>query len=131
MPLCCPPRQGEYEKVKNLSLDFLRQHPVSPNARQCDLCQIFDILMKKDWTLSFQGDSVMRQNVVGLRCDLLRRGFRVNTTSQRTGSYKNEHGLWEIITHTIHRGDLPEKKAVVRYFAMNRPYGNMTQVRKT
>lgn len=126
--LACFSFSAAYDRAKNLSLEFLRQHPVDSGARQCDVCQIIDTMLEKNWTLSFQGDSVMRQNVVGLQCELHRRGFVVTTTSKRTAPY-GEWGIWDIITLVVRRQDKPENQAVVKYFSMYRPFDDMVQVR--
>jgi hypothetical protein len=39
----------------------------------CDACRIMDLLILHNWTLSFSGDSMLRQNFVGLQCEIMRR----------------------------------------------------------
>jgi len=85
-------------------------------------------MLEKNWTLSFQGDSVMRQNMVGRQCELHRRGFNVTSSSIRTASY-GEYGIWDIITLVVRRQDKLENQAVIKYFSMYRPFDDMVQVR--
>jgi hypothetical protein len=122
--------------------DFLRQHPVpsrrlSTRLTDCDTCRIVDLLMANNFTLAFQGDSVMGQVFQGLECDLLRRGY---TVSNHVEGHPHIEGLgWRYgLRHTYTlRISFPNRtmttsgggtEAVVLYRAMYRPILDMHQM---
>jgi hypothetical protein len=56
--------------------------------KPCDACRIVDLLILHNWTLTFSGDSMMRQTFVGLQCEIMRRiSSEASNNSNNTISY--------------------------------------------
>jgi hypothetical protein len=74
-----------YDRVQNYTESYLQglALPDSYATQPCDLCQIVDQLIMHNFTLTFQGDSLTRQTVVGLECELRRRGYQVQVNRAR------------------------------------------------
>lgn len=127
----CSSDPTRYQHVQEKSLQFLEQHPLAPllggttNGIACDICRIVDVLLAKNWTLSFVGDSMQRQSFAGFQCELLRRGYQnmeTTTTSRfqdnsntppRRAKYKYSISDKSTIT-------FPNSKAKIEYFGMYR-----------
>jgi hypothetical protein len=56
----------------------------------CDACRIVDLMILNNWTLSFSGDSMLRQNFVGLQCEIMRRISREAVNSNTTTTYRTK-----------------------------------------
>jgi hypothetical protein len=101
--------------------------------QDCDICRIIDYLMIYNWTLSFQGDSVMRQTFVGLECELHRHGYIVHVT-EKTNTYPRRepvgwrYGIGSIktltITHSYENAliqNLHSNVATIQFYGLYRP----------
>ena len=112
-----------YDRLEQYTLDFMKQFPPRPKGSAqpfCDVCQIADHLIVNNLTMSFQGDSMTRQTVVGLECELRRRGYEVQTNAARWK--KRPKGLKDRkfgITDTV--------ELLVSFPGVNMTHGNFTQ----
>jgi hypothetical protein len=118
---------------------------VSPPRQDCDICRIVDYLLLRNWTLAIQGDSMSRQTFNGIECELLRRGYMVESTKRklpRKGSQRKSHwryGLSDVETLEVSRLPLPPDTgagsphpthtATICYYAIYRPLRDNLEVR--
>jgi hypothetical protein len=127
MPDVCPSDAAPYENVAKISLEFLSKHPV--DRERCDVCRIADTLLEKNWTLVFQGDSMMRQSFAGLECELIRRGLDVGITRLKSfdtestagvpkGAAKWKYAISDKTTVTIKKNN---STARIEFYGMYRP----------
>ena len=93
------------------------------SGRQCDICEIVELMAQFNWTLALQGDSVTHQAWEGLVCELARRGFPVTVdnklvqeTPENTGFYLR---LSQIYTMTVTISS--SKTVTFRYYRAYRP----------
>jgi len=113
-----------YEKVQEYSLEYLKKpYLVSDKDDKCDACAIVETLMELNLTLSFVGDSLTRQSIAGLECELLRRGYMVQSKkapfAKRGGcSWRECVGEWMVFTVT---NPTNMKTATFNHFGMYRP----------
>ena len=118
---------------------------VSPPRQDCDICRIVDYLLLRNWTLAIQGDSMSRQTFNGIECELLRRGYMVESTKRklpRKGSQRKSHwryGLSDVETLEVSSLPLPPDTgagsphpthtATICYYAIYRPLRDNLEVR--
>lgn len=122
----------DYGQAKKSATKFLEQHPIEGN--ECDVCQIFNLLIDSNLTLAFQGDSLSHQTFSGLECELRRRGYMVEVVSGKNEE-RNETAFWKYgLTHIRNlRVTWPNetmgRHAKVAFYQMYRPYegNNETQ----
>ncbi|KAL7579014.1 hypothetical protein ACA910_019056 [Epithemia clementina (nom. ined.)] len=62
------------------------------NESSCHVCDVAEYLIRYNLTLTLEGDSVTAQSMVGLRCSLFRRGYRM-TEVKRIDGGRNK-SLW-------------------------------------
>jgi hypothetical protein len=123
----CDIGMDPYNRARQKTLEFLNSHPLSPTERQCDICQIVEVMMERNWTVTFQGDSMMRQNFVGLECELFRRGYSVAVTHGVMESKTNwRYGYSDWTTLTIRRNN---QQATFHGIWAYRPDRDMVMVR--
>ncbi|KAL3943202.1 MAG: hypothetical protein SGBAC_002732 [Bacillariaceae sp.] len=113
-----------YEKVQEYSLDYLKKpYLASHSDDKCDACSIVESLMEVNLALSFVGDSLTRQSIAGLECELLRRGYMVRSkkvpiTKREGCSWRDCIGDWVVFTVT---NPTSMKTATLNHFGMYRP----------
>jgi hypothetical protein len=119
-----------YHRAEKKTLEFLQAHPLSALEQQCDICRIVEIMIERNWMVTFQGDSVMRQNFVGLECELFRRGYNVTVRSERSKKERKNwrYGISDRTTLTVQQG---EHQATFRGIWVYRPDKDMIEVRTT
>lgn len=105
-PEVCTSREP-YQRAKESSRKFLEDHPVADGSTiQCDACQIVEYLITHEWTLTFQGDSMTRQTVQGLECELARRGYHIEVDFKKWDRPQEKfwrHGLRDFTELRISR----------------------------
>ena len=132
-----------YKKAEELALATLTKYPLpeietADVQQQCDWCHIVDILIEKNWTLAFQGDSLTRQTFVGVECELRRRNL-YNVTLIHTFEQKEKKPRWRYgmdQSYELHVSPIDEDRntttltpqvssAIIRYYAIYRPLEDM------
>lgn len=119
-----------------LAGEYDDQDSSSHHGNDCDACAIVQILAAHNWTLSFSGDSMMRQTFVGLQCELLRRGgFQVEKQPQIIVP-RAKDAFWKVGMSTIdvvhvhvpHGSNNTDAVARIRFYFHYRPADNNTEV---
>jgi hypothetical protein len=135
-----------YKHAEEIALTTLADYPLTTkeattSAQQhCDWCHIVEILMEKNWTLAFQGDSLTRQTFAGVECELRRRDLYqvtlIQIFEQKDTKPRWRYGLDQIFElHVSHKDSnrntsiSSSNVAVIRYYAMYRPHEYMADVK--
>jgi hypothetical protein len=112
----CNKPQPVYDMLTHYATSYLDNIPVitsimnnNNNAeslpkQDCDFCRIIDYLFLYNWTLAFQGDSIMYQHWNGIHCEMLNRGYNVTPLGHSfTKNVTGEYGIIEIHSYRISR----------------------------
>ncbi|KAL7562793.1 hypothetical protein ACA910_020905 [Epithemia clementina (nom. ined.)] len=84
-----PNRSAHLSKLQEERLETESQFA---NESPCHICDVAEYLIRYNWTLTMEGDSVTDQMVVGFRCALFRRGYRL--TPMKTIDGGRNKSLW-------------------------------------
>ena len=133
-PQICNLGLEPYERAARHAGHFLNNSPIiqqksSKSATTlCDVCRIVEQLARRNWTMSFQGDSTMNQMVDALDCELRRRGYTVDSEMK---SWRRQEGLfWRRGIGAVHRirvwppivaAGTSGPPVVLRFYIMYRP----------
>ena len=93
-----------HRQVRDWAMEsMLQQQPATNNTTLdqeqagnigCDICRIMQLCLLHNTTLIFYGDSVTRQQINGLLCELQRRSYRVQSqTTQTNGQLSYQQTL--------------------------------------
>jgi hypothetical protein len=96
----------------------------------CDACRIVDLLIMHNWTLTFSGDSMMRQTFVGLQCEIMRRisSETINSSNNNNNtiaSYRTKvlpRVPWPRLAETFWRRGVGDIHEVHIYHAGHQPH---------
>jgi hypothetical protein len=135
-----------YERAERAALASIAPLPINSQGQKgCDWCRMMDVLLRHNWTMAFQGDSLTRQIFFGIECELRRRGHynvELHTIYSQGGTKPRwRYGLDDIYelrisrsaetsptaTTTTGTNDLTSV-AKVRMYAMYRPLEDMSEV---
>jgi hypothetical protein len=91
----------------------------------CDACRILDIIIEKNLTLSFWGDSVHHQVFDGFVCEMYRRNYTIISTKKQRMPNSTMFTIREITTVTVAspsgRQHQENWHATIKFFAQYRP----------
>jgi hypothetical protein len=115
-----------YDKVHQRVREWLGEDGV------CDTCRILDILVEKNLTLSFWGDSMQQQVFDGFLCEISRRNYTIVNKEVRrmpepTGLFK----LQSITTVTVASPNWQQQEnqhATIKFFFQYRPKDKVKEV---
>ena len=139
-PSSCDKGFSIYEQSEQIALESLEDHPLplmrisAATTTPCDMCRIVDILLKNNWKLAFEGDSITGQIFSGLECELRRRGFAVdkNITSFWEDKTKPKprwrYGLDRITELVVRKRPGESTTAIIRLYSMYRPMEDLHEI---
>jgi len=112
-----------YKEVEERALTLLNGMPVF-GSNKCDVCTILELLVERNQTMTFQGDSMMRQNYVALECELLRNGVNATFSISKINNPRDKRGYYgaKSVLEISYKGRVP-----IRYYAMYRPIESMQE----
>jgi hypothetical protein len=113
----CKKPQPVYDMLTHYATSYLDNIPVNTSIMNnnnnnaislpkqgCDFCRIIDYLFLYNWTLAFQGDSIMYQHWNGIHCEMLNRGYNVTPLGHTfIKNVTGEYGIIEIHSYRISR----------------------------
>jgi hypothetical protein len=138
-------RGDMFDRVAAAARTYLAHDSYDENTyTACDACGIIDLMIMHNWTLSFSGDSMMRQNFVGLQCEIMRRvnskiinntditAYRIQVLPSvkwprdpKTFWRRGIHGVYEVRIYHANKnhqqGENNDNYARILFFAQYRP----------
>ena len=129
-----------YRNTELLALQALEDYPLPTSAgdmpvQHCDWCRIIDILIEKNWTLAFQGDSLSRQSFTGVECELRRRNLytiSLHETLRVDNKPRWRYGISDISELRIAPKEASNSTsgsvAIIRFYGIYRPSEDMVEV---
>lgn len=116
----CEGRRSTYDRVHQRVRELLPE-----DGYGCDTCRILDIIIEKNLTLSFWGDSVHHQAFDGFVCEMYRRNYTIISTKTQEMPNPTMETIREIITVTVAspswRQHQENRQATIKFFAQYRP----------
>ena len=112
---------ADFTAAESWTMKYLDGFPIA-TGRQCDVCEIMELMAQFNWTVAFQGDSVTHQTWEGLVCELARRGFPVMVDDNLTADTPENPGFYRLTLISTMTVTISSSKTVAfRYYRAYRP----------
>jgi hypothetical protein len=88
---CSEAFRKDYAALKEHTVQEMAKYPIKTEpALPCDICNILNLMVRRNITLAFSGDSMQSQVVDGLLCEMTRRNYTV--TQSDSGKLHEDGG---------------------------------------
>jgi hypothetical protein len=90
---CSEAFRKDYVALKQHTVLEMAKYPIikTKPALPCDICNILNLMVRRNITLAFSGDSMQSQVVDGLLCEMMRRNYNVTQSDSGKLHKDSEH----------------------------------------
>ena len=124
----CGSERSAYDRVHQRVRELLPEQ----DGYGCDVCRILDIIVEKNLTLSFWGDSMHQQVFDGFVCEMYRRNYTIISTTTQKLPNSTMQKIREITTVTVAspnwRQHQENRHATIKFFAQYRPKSKVEEI---